>query len=178
MRRYINLSNLFCIIDKKLVLPQDPFLSDLDLHRETRRINIIRAFVGVARVNIFMRIYTRLLYVPSNKMSRAVNISREREGQKGETLLFSLCIRDARSLCLWWASRRQPSAKTGRGEQCEYITVFDAKTKNQAALSFVLYEGVISRCDTANHIPRLTEIDSSSTKIVAQKKFSLNVISY
>ena len=78
MRRYINLSNLFCIIDKKLVLPRGPFLSDLDLHRETRRINIIRAFVGVARVNIFMRIYTRLLYVPSNKMSRVVNISRKR----------------------------------------------------------------------------------------------------
>lgn len=143
---YINLfePNRFCIIDKKLALPRAPSKRP----GCSRHINIIRAFLGVARVNIFMRIYTRSFNVPPNKVSRSVDISR------GEAL-FLLHQRRNESLPLEGkpplAFEQKPAAENN-ANILQYSML-----KQRAGLLFSLsFTRVTSGCDTPNH-PWLTE---------------------
>lgn len=71
-----------------------------------------------------------------NKVNRAADISQGRDSVPSAS-------KTQRIFAFGEQAAVSPRAKTGRREQCEYITVFDAKTKSRAALFFVFCEGYI-----------------------------------
>lgn len=82
-----------------------------------------------------MRIYTN--FYTFNKVSCGADIS------QGEKLSLLSASQTQRIFTFGGQADVSPRAKTGRREQCEYIIVFDAKTKRRATLLFVFYEDYI-----------------------------------
>lgn len=117
----------------------------------------------VARVNIFMRIYTNSYTF--NKVSCGADIS------QGEKLSLLSASQTQRIFTFGGQADVSPRAKTGRREQCEYITVFDAKTKRRATLLFVFYEDYI---EMRHAKPPVVNLDLVPRKSLAKHFFLLH----
>lgn len=137
----------------------------IPIQPRTPHINIIRTFSRVARVNIFMRIYTNSSYIPSIKWAVGP-IYHEGRGSP-----FLSASQTQRIFTFGGQADVSPRAKTGRGEQCEYITVFDAKTKRRATLLFVFYEDYI---EMRHAKPPVVNRDLVPRKSLTKHFFSLS----